>query len=512
MNKHEFYKELMKEYTFDSAKVRRTSKREKYSSLNFTGRRWWHIPSTVAVAAVSLTVGLFSFFYNAGSGSSPSFPTNGIGESTSALETATLGFGTKTLFLSFNNSITLHEMRNTLDSVSDTGNIVVGTLYILDENNQVSSFSLSEDNSGLNEFNNNSAKIIGAKVYAPAALIDDLKQQRGVSLAEIGSDSMSDDDFIPLIIEEIETPVTETPQHTDETTDSPHESVPPSFEKFVNLSVPDVIEASFIGDYRFIAVTKNAVTLYEISANNFESFEINPVSEHSLSNHRKRSSITGRSSLYIGTNGGKPVLLLADAETQSVGSIDVSDIVGSGELLNAFYDDIGRRIIVRVRDKENNAIYVIDRNTFDVAHVENSSHDAVTLAVHGDDLYFSLNTSIYKYDMKAGVSTELFSAFGEAVSFERNANLSAFVMNLNGESRVFTARNQSFTEWVDSPGGLAFYKNSSELLTDGDSFYTISDGAIEAFTGQPWSPDRQFASDLFKVFELTEDSINILIR
>ncbi|MCL1867127.1 MAG: hypothetical protein FWF82_06935, partial [Oscillospiraceae bacterium] len=134
MDKREFYKELMKEYTFDSAKVRRFAKRASTRGVRVSVKRWWHIPSTVAVAAASLAVGVFSLFYNGGDTSVIDTPvinpvpsvtvTTSVDdeESREKAENAKLSYENQTLYLSFNGGITFRELENKLLAISDTGN------------------------------------------------------------------------------------------------------------------------------------------------------------------------------------------------------------------------------------------------------------------------------------------------------------------------------------------------------------------------------------------------------
>ncbi|MCL1903176.1 MAG: hypothetical protein FWF94_02015 [Oscillospiraceae bacterium] len=508
MNKNEFYKELMKEYTFDSAKVRRSAKR---SSFKVVSKRWWHIPSTVAVAAVSLTVGLFAFFQGGSNNGNNPTPPGEIYSTGTAIKAASSDLGTKTLFLSFNNSITYNEMQNTFELVSDTGNIVVEALYILDGDNEVTLVKLSEDfyeSGDFDSFYDDSAQIIGAKVYAPATLIDDFRHQKDVAVVKIG---MTDDDFVPYISEdELFEPEFEAPYYTEEEYEEPvFTNLPADYENSVSFNIPGIIEASFISDNKFIAFTGGAVTLYEIS----NDLEIIPVSEYALHNYKKRFSVTGKSILISGTDGDKSVLLVADAVTKSLESIDISKPVGSGELMNAFYDDINRRIVMRVKNKDANAIYIIDRDSFGILPVPSSSHDAVILALNGNSIYFSSNSSVYRFDISSGVSTDLYTTLGNAPSFERSADLSSFVINQNGESIVFTVKNESFSKAAEIPNGLEFYRNSSDLLTDGMNLYKVSEeGALERFEGQPTSPERQMVSELFRILEITAESVIVLVK
>ena len=413
MNKHEFYKELMKEYTFDSAKVRRSA---KCSSLSFAkNKRWWHVPSTAAVAAIALTIGLYAVSYNANNGGSP-VPGGQDNTVISSLSN-------KTLFLSFNNSITFYEMRDTLDSVSNTGNIVVEALYVLDENKQITLLPVEEWES----FDGSVGQIVGAKVSAPAMLIGDLSQQQKVTLVKI-DDAMDDNDFIPLITGDMETPSTTPPStgvDTDPFNNEPVDVTSP--DDVIVFDIPNALDVKFISDYRFVAITNDFVIIYEIR----------------------------------GTEAGYETVVasIADVPPSSLANVAI-------------------------------------------------------LAVNGDVLHFATNTAIYRHDIATSVTVKLFplANFG-AVNFKLNSDLSGFVMNVNGESIVFTARNETFTKSVEAPDGLWFYKNNTDLLTDGTNYYSVCDqGLLEEFNGPLSNPERRPLSKFFKLLEVTEDSIRIMLK
>jgi sulfur transfer complex TusBCD TusB component (DsrH family) len=538
MNKHEFYKELMKEYTFDSAKVRRFAKRSSLKGApRLSMRRWWHIPSTVAVAAASLVVGVFAFFYY--NDSQPTVADDPemvcaferIRQANDAAGLAQLSFGTKTLFLSFNDSMTLREVQNTLDSVSDTGNIVIETVYVVDNDNVFTAYTIPDELDALK--NNTNAKIVGAKVSAPAALMEDLSRQQEVALIEIETDDLNDDTFVPLAVienaSEFASPVAASfepfTSETDFETGSEDSHAP--LEKFVNLNVPGVIEAGFISDYRFTAITADSVKLYQISeCEDSADLQAQLITRFELRNHRTRLSATGNSMLISGSSpantrgddSARTQLLLADAATQTLEAVNIEHLTDSGELLFAFYDDINARIILRVRSDDRNIIYIIEKDNPDVVQTafDSAEDDAAVLAINTNSLYYSVNnTAVYRYDIETQLSARVQSlVFDEPVSFERNVDLSAFVILSGGTAQVFTARTEMLSNPVEVLSTLAFYKNSTDLLVDGISFYALSrevENSLEIYFGQPESPVR-IVSDLFLVFEITADSVRILLR
>jgi hypothetical protein len=479
MNKREFYKELMKEYTFDSAKVRRFAKRSSAKGTRISVKRWWHIPSTVAVAAASLAIGVFTFFYS--DTGSPVVnhgvmsPQERIQQADAALINARSSIGNKTVYLSFNNTMTFREMQNTLDTVSDTGNIIIEAVYVIDGDEFLTK--------QLGEVRGDSyAQIVGAKVSAPANLIEDLSRQHEVALVEIENDILNDETFIPFIAELIEIPEDLFQNVTDEI-DSSIDAAPP-VEKFVNLNLSGVIEASFISDYRFTAITCNSVILYEISQDEDSAdLEINPVSEFSLYNHRTKLSASGSSMLISGStenDSRRTVLLVADSKTASLEEINISDITDSGELIFAFYDDINGRIIIRARSADRNIIYVIHRESALTQTVFDSSEDAAVLAATANAIFYSVNnTTVYKYDILTAESTIAESLdFGETVSFERNADLSAFAVYTNGgdTAQIFDTVTETLSDIVDS-AQLQSYRSIGEL-SELFSVSQVIDGSV----------------------------------
>ena len=193
MNRNEFYKELMKEYTFDSAKVRRVAKRS--SSRVVSTRRGWHLPATAAVVAASLLIGLFTVLYNGNSSMPTITDTLTVQERVIRAELTQLSSGPATMFLSFNNSLTFDEMQNAFDSISDT-DIEVKAVYVLEDDSSVTSLALPEKLDVVRD--TDSCKIIGAKVSAPSEYRKTLKSQQEVALVEIETENVNDNTFVPL--------------------------------------------------------------------------------------------------------------------------------------------------------------------------------------------------------------------------------------------------------------------------------------------------------------------------
>jgi hypothetical protein len=384
------------------------------------------------------------------------------GANRNVAQISTLSFGTRTLFLSFNDSISLTTMQNALDSVSDTGNIVVEAVYVLNANNEVDVITPEVARASRPE------RVIGAKVDAPVTLISVLRQQSEVALVELATADLNEETFVPLaaVTGSDRNPSSDSAASPNEPTDII------SLETFVNFNISGVVRADFIDDYRFTAITADSVLLCEI---------------------------------------------YHDDETDELKIRIVSESDLDGELLFTFFtpcDYAESQLIMRVRNENNNTIYHMGGADFALATIVSSSDDLTVLAVTEDYVFYAVNRSvIYRYDTATGVIHEV-ADFQRSVAFERNGDLSCFVINL-GESaraRVYDARSGMMHLSDDVPASLLFYRNSTNVLTDGENFFTVTLDTISDPDTVLRFAERRGVSDLFTVFEVTEQSVRILLR
>jgi hypothetical protein len=472
MNRRDFYKELMQEYTFDTAKVRRGA---KLSSLKGrTGsvrvgrgnRRWWHVPATVAAAAIALVFGLQSAVLN-GMRGVPTVDDMSIdarfdfaGRETAHIEG--LSFGTRTLFLSFNDSLTFSEMQNALDSVSDTGNILIESVYVLGAGGEVEILTLAEVISSRVEPD----RVIGAKIQAPVTLVAGLREQPEVALVEVMTNELTEETFIPLVAAPNWCPERDSDNggHGDIADIEPIDGVI-SLETFVNFGLSGVVRAEFVDDYRFTAITHDVVLLCEIfREDDSDELQIRIVTEFDF----------------------------------------------EGELLFSFYCESSRTLVMRSRSGGVNAIHVMS-NDGSVAQVVDSGEELSVLAVTESYLYYSAGRRVvYKYSLASATAVEHLT-FEHPVSFERNAALSAFVINTGDAAQVFDARTGTLSTSEATTQGLLFYRNSTNVLTDGVEFYTLALDTVCEPESVLRFAERSNLSAKFSVSEISEHGVRILM-
>lgn len=545
MNKREFYKRLMSEYTFDSDKVRRVAKRSSIRMLSPERAR-----TAAAVAAgLAVTVGVISLsaYFNRAN-NIPSDPNATVAPAkTDRLVTAEKklrkysdSIEVKTMYLSFGEALSYTKLRNTIDYVSDTGKIQVEALYVLDADDNVVTVTDPDEIEIIK--NDDEAKIIGAKVAAPANLGESLISQPEVVLAEIEPENINEQLFVPLLadpgINDYVTPEVTTPSQsssgndsqTDETSTGEEVTVtgaPPDTsvsetstgaatessaasesettdtseepkttaangvpqERFIELSLPGVTDAEFISDKTFAAITKESVGVFSIKDS--KDLTVDCEVSYDVVNCRKRYSASGNSFLISGCDGTKlrTLLFLANAKTGTLEKIDISAVLGDpkdkNELMFAFYDDVNDRIIARVSGKGYNTFYLLDRSANRTTEILRSKDDAAVLAVTDSALYYSLtktaqkSTSVCKLNLATGIAEELY-IFAGSVNFDRSDNLKNFSVNTDADktSRVFVVETDNLTIPVNVTNSLVFRDFSDTVLSDGDKNYVLVLGEL----------------------------------
>ncbi|MCL1881230.1 MAG: hypothetical protein FWF76_03540 [Oscillospiraceae bacterium] len=544
MNRREFYKELMQEYTFDTAKVRRyaklscldgkSSNRTKLGKVGSLrditrsrSRRVWKVSATVAAAAVALVVALQYVFFGGFFGDSmipQSLEARIDHAKLSADEVASLSFGTRALFLSFNDGIDFVAMSNALDSVSDTGNIVVESVYVLGENNEVLVISLEEARTtGVDN-------IVGVKVSVPVTLVGQLRQQSQIALVEVMDDALTQETFVPLAVAElIELEGASTQSQTSAETDSPAtevsdgNQVSPIGENdeiletstFVDFEVQGATRAKFISDSAFVVFTGDVIKVCEIvqiidgdsniSLTSFTGIEDTNDSE-------PENTETTDDSVEYG-DGTEGVGMLVQTKRVEVRA----SLLLEGDLLFTFFDNVNDRLVIRSRSANYNMIHILDFGTLDFSEVVNTASELSVLASTERYIYYSIGRMVInRYSVGHGESMKVQGlSFERPVSFERNSVLSGFVIFTGDDSpaQVFDANTETLASSEDVLGGLLYYKNSSNVLTDGENFFNTHLEIIDDIYNTTLSlPRESSGSASFIIHSITDSRVRISAR
>lgn len=213
MNRNEFYKQLMSEYTFDSDKIRETAKqgnkRQAFRPL--------YVGISAAAAAMVVTVGTIAMT-NLGNGGGVSLVDTGLSTLSASdrlshaleqLEEERESSESRDFLVTFNQPLTPAEAQNVLTA---GGNIPVKLLYLSD-GSRVS----DTDSIGKIFTENTDTLITGAAVYCTGSYAAELQDNSEVFLVE----AMEDSDFesaAPVDIEDIDIQSVQPVQTTEATT------------------------------------------------------------------------------------------------------------------------------------------------------------------------------------------------------------------------------------------------------------------------------------------------------
>lgn len=242
MNKNDFYKELMSQYALDPEKIRMNAiKQAKKPVWQKAVSDYWK-PALGAAAAVAVTVAGVSY---ASRSSAPDI-TIDQGEVLSAsqrlIEAEQDYYNLSNeqpyayIYATFMEPVSYTEIIMALSAVNDCEEIEIRSLYLGTDiltNSEITEFASESSDSD---------SIIAAKLFLPTECYRDIQDLSIVYLAELGSEEINDDTFVPIAVEDddpleddhlsITTAVTEKPVVTttpfsfDAVTETSPEEIP----------------------------------------------------------------------------------------------------------------------------------------------------------------------------------------------------------------------------------------------------------------------------------------------
>jgi hypothetical protein len=227
VDKNEFYKQLMTQYTFDSEKIRKNARRSSFALRN----TMW-LPLTTAAAVFITVFGGYMLLNNTEQGEP--IPTTAYAaglspeERVEAMKDAEVLFNSgrynasnKKMYLTFEDPMTFRQLKFALSNVSDTGNISVTRVWYSGKDESVAVDDAFDKN--------NDALYCGAEITTPMSLYQDINQCGYFIAAEVEGE-INADNFTPFtpptqtnppivpVSQPQETKQTESPQTAEATT------------------------------------------------------------------------------------------------------------------------------------------------------------------------------------------------------------------------------------------------------------------------------------------------------
>ena len=297
MNTGDFYKELMQKYALNEEQIRlnaiRQAKRPAWQT-------YWK-PAAGVAAAVAVTVGAVAFTAGNSSDLDITVSPNTVLSASQRLREAEQNYYSAAaldeelvdIYITFNEPVCYSDMMVSLSAVADSADISVARLYLADDiisnTDEIRDFALEKGDS---------KEIIGAKLCAFASHYRDIQDLSSIYLAELGSEDINDDTFVPVSIDdcdplmndlpgkvteapvsivttpfsfeqETSVPASESPVETDvtEITDSEESTVAPPETTEPELDDPDITdeEEEPTPEETTVTTTETEVPVTEIS-------------------------------------------------------------------------------------------------------------------------------------------------------------------------------------------------------------------------------------------------------
>lgn len=204
MNKNEFYKELMTRYALDEEKIRMNAlKQAKKPAWQRFAADYWK-PALGTAAAIAVTAAAVGYTASLSSGPPAVVPNDTALSASQRLREAEENYynlqaaaALSDIYVTFSEPVSFGEIAVAFSTVADTGEIIIDALYTEDQ------AVLREE--ALREYesaHDRDKTVIGAKISAPSALYRDIQDLSQVYLAELGSEEINDDTFVPLPVED----------------------------------------------------------------------------------------------------------------------------------------------------------------------------------------------------------------------------------------------------------------------------------------------------------------------
>lgn len=202
MNKNDFYKEIMTQYALDPEKIRINAiKQAKKPVWQKVAGDYWK-PAIGAAAAIAVTVAGISYANRSSAPDITVEPGEVLSASQRLMEAEQNYYNLNNeqlysnIYMTFMEPVSYTEIIMALSTVGDMGEIEICSLYLSDD--QLTGTEITEFVSG----QSSEKLVVAAKIFLPSQYYRDIQDLSIVYLAELGSEEINDDTFVPISVED----------------------------------------------------------------------------------------------------------------------------------------------------------------------------------------------------------------------------------------------------------------------------------------------------------------------
>ncbi len=529
MDKREFYKQLMENYTIDTEKVKCNAKR-RYRNQS-TGRlhKWTvGIAACTAVAAVAaITVVSINSLPNRSGVDITDSSIESAMERLRAADQRYLALSaeqeTMDIYVSFSKDLSRNEILMAFSALEDFSDIKISYLYM----EKGKRYENSENTDGSLQFR-------GAKITAPTHLYNDLKELKAIAYLEpVEGSEYNDDTFVPIVIppevmnntvstdQTFEIPLPENtlpPETVDtssgevtaepETEDSVTSEVPASetvetssggtfpVENIVLIPVSNVTYAEFINENQIVVTAEDSIRLCRLKEND----EVQLETTFYANNAKVNWSNSNNSKLFITAcdDKGRNKMFFADGESGILSEIDVSALTAGGyEISSVICNESSTAMLIKTVSLDKSRIYYASRNGNAMQVVLSKEFGCpVSVLCCSERSIYALVTdptdssmSIMEVSVADGNSVQI-AHFGGNVKYVRNASLdmaNITVVGENGVESYMLTNNgvliplEGHDPIFSSSDGMAFKLGPKYYVVIGDTAIELSEEDAEPY-------------------------------
>ena len=528
MDKREFYKQLMENYTLDTEKIKCNAKRRYQKQSTGMLHKWTAgIAACTAVAAVA-AVTLVSI---------SNLPDRrGIDITDSSIEAAMERIhaaderylalsntqNVMDIYVSFSRNLTRNEIFMAFSAIEDFGDIDVIYFYTEKGKRFENNESIDSD-----------TVFLGAKITAPTSIYNELKELRAISYLEpVEGCKYNDDNFLPINtpVEALTTAISTdqtiqialpevTPSSTEESTPASSEpgtlsqtdtdtSVPestsglfpgsvPFYDQKISVPLENISYGAFINEEKLVIINNDSIRLYWVMGD-----ELKLETTFYASNARVSWSNEASSKLIITgcDDKGRNKLYFADGDMGYLSELDVSSLTkGDFELSSVISNNSGNVMAIKSVSLEKSRIYCAVRsdNTMEIALAKEFEYPVSVISCSGGKVYAMLtyaDESGEKIHLTAintadGLSEEI-ASFSTAAKIVRNSDIdsavitdgdSSFLLTSSGTLIPLEGGNVTFS----TVNGGVFKCESKYYMSGTDKIVEITEEEAKAYFEKP---------------------------
>ena len=539
MNKKEFYRELMENYTIDTERIKCNAKRKVPDHRRVSSVNRWVTSFGACAAAAAIVVVSLSVFGNKGVDIVDE-NLDGAIERLYAAEARYADLSTKQdtmdVYVSFKETLSVNEILIAFSAIDEDSLLKIPLLYTADGKCYKNSDELGDN-----------LVFLGAKVTVPAGFFAELSSLKCVSLVEATEESDYDDkSFIPysgsesvkpsttidepiqIVLPEkteptvvVTTPEVTVPPVTAETTTEDEGSEATSEQQMtpsetsaasevtesstvseteaeeapqpIEIPVSGVLSARFISQNSLIVTTNDSILFFRLDENGALSLD---TTFYAYDAKYAWVSKDGSSLFITACSGnGRDRLIYADGRTDTVTALDVSSITSGAEIASVVCSDDGSVMFIKTISIRNTYLYRAERNenNITISLAKEYGNAASALTYSNGVMYtavtdaVSLKVKVSGVSLSDGAETEI-GVFGGTVRCVRNSTLDTAVLIISnpndGSEQYKLLTPEGLIIGIEGSGDVAFSPTNGNVFRVGDKYYLADDGAINEISAE----------------------------